>query len=65
MSKDTHDEVDISIARSAHGDPIQITGDLGGLHRDNAKLQQLLDLLGVPKGTEVKVSARVSSVIVR
>jgi len=64
MSKDTREEIEISIAR-APGEPIQIKGDLGGLHRDDAKLQQLLDLLGVPKGTEVRVSSRISSVIVR
>lgn len=58
-----HQEVEISIA---HGrEPIQIKGDLGGMHGDEAKLQQLLDLLGVPKGTEVKVLTRASSVIVR
>jgi hypothetical protein len=64
MSNTTHEEVEISIAR-AHGEPIHIKGDLGGVHQDATKMQQLLDLLGVPKGTEVKVSSRVSSVIVR
>lgn len=64
MSKIKHEDVEISIART-DGEPISIKGDLGGVHQDAAKLQQLLDLLGVPKGTEVKVSSRVSSVIVR
>jgi hypothetical protein len=64
MSKITHEDVEISIART-DGEPIHIKGDLGGVHQDAAKLQQLLDLLGVPKGTQVKVSSRVSSVIVR
>jgi hypothetical protein len=65
MSKPaTHEDVEISIA-TKHGEPLVIRGDLGGIHNDKAKLQQLLDLLGVPKGTQVKVSSRVSSVIVR
>lgn len=64
MSKIKHEDVEISIARK-DGEPIHIKGDLGGVHQDAAKLQQLLDLLGVPKGTEVRVSSRVSSVIVR
>jgi hypothetical protein len=65
MSKTTtHEDVEISVA-SAHGEPIQIRGHLSGVHQDPAKLQQLLDLLGVPKGTEVKIATRASSVIVR
>jgi hypothetical protein len=64
MTEKTHQEVEITIAR-AHGEPIQIKGDLGGIQQDAAKMQQLLDLIGVPKGTEVRVSSRIHSVIVR
>ena len=64
MSDVKHEQIEISIAR-AHGEPLRIAGDLGAIYQDAAKMQHLLDLLGVPKGTEVKVSSRVSSVIVR
>jgi hypothetical protein len=60
----THTHAEISIATSK-SEPIVIKGDLGGLHTDSAKLQQLLDLLGVPKGTEVRVTTQASSMIVR
>jgi len=57
-------ETEISIATKG-GEPIQVKGDLGGLHDDPKKLQQLLDLLNVPKGTEVRITTRASSSIVR
>ena len=57
-------ETEISIT-TAHGTPIEVRGDLDDLHADPEKVQKLLDLLGVPKGTEVRITRRASSVIVR
>lgn len=42
-----------------------ISGDLPNLHNDPARIHQLLDLLNLPKGTEVKVVTTAASVIVR
>lgn len=43
---------------------IIISGDLS-IHEDPSKIYQLLDLLELPKGTEVRVVTTASSVIVR
>lgn len=45
--------------------PITISGDLGGLHDNPKKIHQLLDVLGLPSGTEVRVVTKAASVIVR
>ena len=42
-----------------------LSGEIPDLHNDPNKVQQLLDLLGVPKGTHVKLTTTASSVIVR
>lgn len=42
-----------------------ISGDIPNLHDDPQKVHQLLDLLGLPKGTQVKLTTTASSVIVR
>jgi hypothetical protein len=64
MSKPTvREDVEIVIA-SPNGET-HLKGDLAGVHTDAQKLQQLLDLLGVPKGTEVRVVTRAASVINR
>lgn len=56
-------EVELEIA-GPEG-PIAITGQLGNIHEDPDKVHKLLDLLGLPKGTEVRVTTRAASVIVR
>jgi hypothetical protein len=45
--------------------PMTITGAPVDLHNDPQKIHQLLDLLNMPKGTEVKVLTTASSSIVR
>ncbi len=45
--------------------PMTITGVPADLHSDPQKIHQLLDLLNMPKGTEVKVLTTASSSIVR
>jgi hypothetical protein len=58
--------VQTEIEIGAAGKPaIEIKGDLGGLPSDARKVQQLLDLLRVPRGTRVRITTRASSVIVR
>ena len=50
------------------GDPaksITVSGDIAHLHDDPEKIHQLLDLLDLPKGTEVKVVTQAAHVIVR
>lgn len=46
-------------------DPITIKGNLASLHNDPKKIHQLLDLLEMPQGTEVRVITQAASVIVR
>jgi hypothetical protein len=59
-------EVRLEITPSAAGArPIVITGAPHDLHSDPQKIHQLLDLLNMPKGTEVKVLTTASSVVVR
>lgn len=47
------------------GDPLVIHGRLPSLHDDPQKIHQLLDLLDLPPGTEVRVTTVAASVIVR
>ncbi|HDR7799706.1 TPA: hypothetical protein QCY03_003508 [Bacillus tropicus] len=42
-----------------------ISGELNNLHNDPQKIHELLDLLNLPKGTQVKVVTTATSVIVR
>lgn len=44
---------------------ITLSGDITNLHDDPNKIHQLLDLLNLPKGTEVKVVTQAAHVIVR
>lgn len=46
-------------------EPITIKGHMALLHNDPKKIHKLLDLLDMPKGTEVKVVTKAASVIVR
>jgi hypothetical protein len=42
-----------------------ISGNIPNLHDDPQKVHQLLDLLGMPKGTQVRLTTTAISVIVR
>lgn len=44
---------------------LTISGDIPNLHDDPDKIHRLLDLLDMPKGTEVRVVTQAASVIVR
>jgi hypothetical protein len=44
---------------------LTISGNVPDLHNDPSKIHQLLDLLELPQGTEVRVVTTASSVIVR
>jgi hypothetical protein len=57
-------ETEISIA-GKRGETINLKGDLGEIHSEPERLQKLLDVLGVPKGTEVRITTKASSSIVR
>jgi hypothetical protein len=58
-------ETTLEITPGGHGEPIVVHGRLPSLHDDPQKIHQLLDLLGMPPGTEVRVTTVASSVIVR
>lgn len=47
------------------GDRVAPDAELPSLHDDPQKIHQLLDLLGLPSGTEVRVTTVAGSVIVR
>jgi hypothetical protein len=59
------DYVELNIQPPGSTESIEIKGAVGNIHQDPKKIHQLLDLLGLPKGTEVKVTTKASSVIVR
>jgi hypothetical protein len=61
----TSQPVELEISTRGSGDSIILKGEFGSLHNDPQKVQQLLDLLDVPRGTEVHVVTRAASVIVR
>lgn len=42
-----------------------ISGDLPNLHDDPDRIHRLLDILEMPKGTQVRVVTKAASVIVR
>jgi hypothetical protein len=63
-TKDQHVELEIQSTGSA-GAQVSIKGQVGNLHEDPKKIHQLLDLLGMPKGTEVRITTITGSVIVR
>lgn len=58
-------ETELHFSRSGSENPIVLMGNLGQLHDNPHKIHQLLDLLDLPKGTEVKVVTKAASVIVR
>jgi hypothetical protein len=58
-------KTELQIGGDAAGPSLVISGQVGDLHNDPAKVHQLLDLLKLPKGTQVKVMTTATSVIVR
>ena len=59
-------ELEITAGGTAGGEnSLVISGDVPNLHDDPQKVHQLLDLLGLPKGTKVRLTTTASSVIVR
>ncbi|HEX8613778.1 MAG TPA: hypothetical protein VF800_21075 [Telluria sp.] len=58
-------ETEIQILVKGAQAPITLAGNFGQLHDNPQKIHQLLDLLELPKGTEVKVITKAASVIVR
>lgn len=59
-------EIKLEITPSGGGKKsIILEGDVGSLHEDPQKIHQLLDLLEMPEGTEVKVTTNAAAVIVR
>lgn len=65
MSQKQDAKLEVELEISGPEGPIAITGKLGNIHEDPGKVHELLDLLGLPKGTEVRVTTRAASVIVR
>lgn len=63
--KDDSTQTEITISVKGEKSPISLKGALGSLHDNPQKIQQLLDLLELPKGTEVHVVTSAASVIVR
>jgi hypothetical protein len=58
-------ELQISSQEAGQTKTLVISGNVPNLHEDPKKIHQLLDLLNLPKGTQVKVVSTASSVIVR
>lgn len=66
MSKDSSDYPGASPKPAAtEAASITIAGVSGDVHQSPDKIQRLLDLLEVPRGTTVKITTEASSVIVR
>jgi hypothetical protein len=59
------EKTELRIGEGAEGHSIVISGQVGDLHNNPEKIHQLLDLLKLPKGTQVKVVTTAASVIVR
>ena len=58
-------DVRLEINPPSGAPPIVITSAPANIHQDPAKLHKLLDLLEMPKGTEVRIITTASSSIVR
>lgn len=65
MNQKRDGNVEVALEIAGPDGPIAISGQLGNIHEDPSKVHKLLDLLGLPKGTEVRVTTRAASVIVR
>ncbi len=58
-------ETEIQIHSKQSDTPLILKGEMISLHDNPQKIHQLLDLLELPKGTEVRVITKAASVIVR
>ncbi len=65
MSQKQNTKLEVELQIAGPEGVIAISGQLGNIHEDKDKIHTLLDLLGMPKGTEVRVTTRAASVIVR
>jgi hypothetical protein len=65
MSKQNFVETEIQIKSPGLDQEINLKGNIKSLHDDPKKIHQLLDLLDLPKNTEVRVITTAASVIVR
>jgi hypothetical protein len=63
--KSTTTEIQVTSKQGGKQRTLVMSGDLPDLHDDPRKVHQLLDLLGLPKGTEVRVVTKATSVVVR
>lgn len=64
--KGAREETELRVTQPGEAAPsLVISGDVPNLHNDPQRIHQLLDLLNLPKGTEVKVVTTAASVIVR
>jgi hypothetical protein len=59
------EKTELHVGESSEGHSVVISGQVGDLHNNPEKIHQLLDLLRLPKGTQVKVVTTATSVIVR
>lgn len=64
-AKETKTQLHIEGSGPAAEKSLVISGNVPDLHNDPEKIHQLLDILNLPKGTEVKVVTTATSVIVR
>lgn len=58
-------ETEIQILSKQSTAPLILKGEMISLHDNPEKIHQLLDLLELPKGTEVHIITKATSVIVR
>ena len=63
--KNEETKTKLHVEENAAGHSVVISGQVGDLHSNPEKVHQLLDLLNLPKGTQVKVVTTATSVIVR
>lgn len=61
----TSTELQVASAATAEEHSLTIQGAIPNLHEDPQKVRQLLDLLELPEGTEVRVVTTATSVLVR
>lgn len=65
MGYDKSANLEITSREGGDQKTLTISGDIPALHDDPDKIHRLLDLLEMPKGTEVRVVTQAASVIVR
>jgi hypothetical protein len=64
MAEQKSVSTELEVTQAAGGE-LLISGNVPNLHDSPEKIHQLLDLLGLPKGTSVRVTTKATSVIVR